>query len=80
MQYLDYIIVFVLVFVTDICYPFYLKSVARGHAIRASLWASFVSLTASVALIDYVGNPWLLVPSLLAAFTGTYVGMKLHLR
>ena len=72
----QYIITFLLVFVTDILYTYYLKAVANDKVLIASFWATACTFCAAVAAISYVEDHYMLIPSLLGAFTGTYVGMK----
>jgi len=73
---MDYVITFVAVFLTDILYVYFLKSVQNNQAVRASLWSVVVTLTASIAVINYTENHYTLIASLLGAFAGTYIGMK----
>ena len=73
---MDYVITFVAVFLTDILYVYFLKSVQNNRAVRASLWSVVVTLTASIAVINYTENHYTLIASLLGAFAGTYIGMK----
>ena len=63
-------------FATDILYTYYLKAVTGNKAVVASFWATACTFCASVAAINYVEDHYMLIPSLLGAFTGTYVGMK----
>ncbi|CAB5221201.1 hypothetical protein UFOVP240_104 [uncultured Caudovirales phage] len=67
---------FVLVFLTDVLYTYYLRSVADNKAILASFWATVVTFCAAVAAINYVEDHTMLIASLLGAFCGTYFGMK----
>ena len=73
---MDYVITFVAVFLTDILYVYFLKSVQNNQVVQASLWSVVVTLTASIAVINYTENHWTLIASLLGAFAGTYIGMK----
>jgi hypothetical protein len=71
-----YVETFLLVFLTDVLYTYYLKSVAKNKPLMASFWATVVTFCASVAAINYVEDHTMLVASLLGAFCGTYVGMR----
>ena len=73
---LDYIVTFLAVFFTDIIYTYYLKEVQNNNRLKASFWATVVTATASIAVINYTENHWMLIPSLLGAFAGTWFGMK----
>jgi general stress protein CsbA len=77
---IDYVVTFFAVFFTDIFYTSYLKAVQEEQTMRASLWAVVVFLIASIAVINYTSNYWLLIPAGLGAFSGTYVGMILRKR
>ena len=69
---------FFALFFTDIFYTYYLRAVQNEQATRASIWAVIVFIIASVAVIEYTTNHWLLIPAGLGAFCGTWVGMKLR--
>jgi hypothetical protein len=51
--------------------------VGNGEALGASFWAMPCYLLGSLAVISYTSNHWLLVPAMLGAFCGTWVGMKI---
>ena len=70
-----YIFTFFAVFVTDIIYTHFLRAVQHDRPIVASFWATVVTFTASVAVINYTSDHTHLIAALLGAFTGTYVGM-----
>jgi uncharacterized membrane protein YfcA len=74
----EYVFTFLALFVTDIFYTYYLKAVHNNQSIIASSWAVIVYITASVAVINYTTNHWLLIPAGLGAFCGTWVGMKIR--
>ncbi len=75
---LESIIAFVAMFVTDICWAVYVVSVKNDDAFRSSLWALFLFLCGSVAVIGYTSNPWLLIPAGAGAFAGTYAGVLMN--
>ena len=72
----DWLLTFFALFFTDILYTYYIKSVNERSALRASVLAVMVFLIASVAVIEYTTNHWLLIPACLGAFCGTYVSLK----
>ena len=72
----EYAVTFFAVFFTDIIYTYYLKSVQHNSVWKASFWATACTATASIAVINYTENHWMLIPSLLGAFAGTWFGMK----
>ena len=72
----EYIETFLLVFATDILYTYYLRAVTTNKVLWATFWSMVVTLTASIAVINYTENHRTLIASLLGAGAGTYVGMK----
>jgi hypothetical protein len=77
---IDAAITFTLVFLINIFYTKYLKAVQNNLAFNASAWSAVINIAASIAAINYVENHWLLVPSCLGSFAGTYASMKLEKR
>jgi hypothetical protein len=73
-----YLITFLAVFFTDAIYIYFLKSVQHNRPIVAALWSVVVTLTASVAVINYTTDHFALVFALLGAFFGTLLGMKIR--
>jgi uncharacterized membrane protein YfcA len=71
-----YISTFLAVALTDVLYVYFLKSVQNNKPLSASLWSVVVTFTASVAVINYTEDHLALIPALLGAFLGTYLGMK----
>ena len=71
-----YLETFLLVFATDILYTYYLRAVTTNKILWATFWSMVVTLTASVAVINYTENHWTLIASVLGAGAGTYVGMR----
>jgi hypothetical protein len=78
MTVLSFIITFVAVFVVDIFYTYYLKSVNENKALKAGFWGAVVWFIGSIAVIEYTANHWLLIPACIGAFFGTYVGIKIR--
>ena len=72
---LDYIITFFAIFLLDVVYTYYLRCVQHNNAMGASLWSIACYLLGSLAVINYTTNHWLLIPAIIGAFCGTYVGM-----
>lgn len=71
-----YLETFLLVFATDILYIYYVKAVTEHRIWWATFWSMLVTLTASIAVINYTENHYTLITSLLVAFAGMYIGMK----
>jgi hypothetical protein len=65
---------------TDIVYTLLLKSVQNDKPFAASIWASAITFLGGVAVINYTTNNMMIIPAVLGAFVGTYIGMKFHLK
>ena len=74
----EYIITFLAVFVTDTIYVNLVKSIQQDNPWRAAFWSVIVTLTASIAVINYTTDHLALIPALLGAFFGTYLGVKIR--
>ena len=74
---LAFIVTFFAVFVTDIINTYYIKAITEEKPVLASTWATIVTFTTSIAVINYIHDNTLLIAALLGAFTGTYVAMKI---
>jgi len=74
-----YIFTFVCMFVTDIVYTQLLKSVQNDKPFAASIWASAITFLGGVAIINYTNDNMMIIPAVLGAFVGTYVGMRYHI-
>lgn len=68
---------FVLVFSINVLYTRYLKAVSNNTILTASFWASSINIVAALASINYNKNHWLIIPSCIGAFVGTYVSLKI---
>jgi hypothetical protein len=74
-----YIFTFVCMFFTDIVYTQLLKSVQNDKPLASSIWASLITFLGGVAVINYTTDNMMIIPAILGAFAGTYVGMKFHI-
>jgi hypothetical protein len=72
---LDYVVTFFAVFATDLIYVYFVRSIQNNQPLQAGLWSVVVTFTASVAVINYTTDHWALIPALLGAFAGTWIGM-----
>ena len=72
---MDYAITFFAVFFLDIINAWYIKAISDERPFAASSWAVIVTILSSIAVINYVNDNIMLVPALLGAFVGTYVGI-----
>ena len=74
---IEYLTTFFAIFLLDIVYTYYLRCVQYDQALKASTWSVACYILGSVAVINYTTNHWLILPAIVGAFCGTFVGMKL---
>jgi uncharacterized membrane protein YfcA len=75
---MTYLITFIAVFLTDVLYIYFIKSIQDNRAVHAAFWSVVVTATASITVINYTENHWTLIPALAGAFFGTLVGMRVR--
>ena len=71
------LVTFILVILVNIFYVYYLNAVKNDKPWLASAWSSLTNLSLSIAGIMYVQNNWIIIPSCIGSFIGTYIGIKL---
>ena len=74
-----YIFTFLSMLVTDIVYTQLLKSVQNDKPFAASIWASLITFLGGVAIINYTNDNKMIIPAVLGAFIGTFIGMRYHI-
>lgn len=67
--------VFVVYIFFDILYALYVITVSRQQAIRASAISSVLYSLGAYGTMNYLHNPWYLVPLATGAFIGTYIAV-----
>jgi hypothetical protein len=67
-----------IVFVLDVAWARYTLSLAFDRPIAAGRNASFIYILSGAATINFVGDPWLLIPGAIGAFLGTVIGMMMR--
>jgi hypothetical protein len=70
--------VFIAMFVADLCWAFYIVKVENKQAGKASFWSVALFLAGAAGTINYVNNPYLLIPACLGVAYGTYVAIKIE--
>ena len=75
---MEYFFTFLAVFLLDIVYTYYLQAVQDNRPFLASIWSVACYIGGSVAVINYTNDHEQLIPALLGAFAGTYVGMRIR--
>ena len=77
---MDYVITFLAIFFLDIVNAWYIKAISDDKPFVASVWAIFVTLASCVAIINYTRDNMMIIPALVGAFVGTYVGIVIKRR
>lgn len=72
----QFILVFLAMMVTDICWTFYLISVEERKSIIAGLWAMALYVFGAFVVSSYVGNKWLIIAAALGSFAGTWLTIE----
>jgi hypothetical protein len=71
-------ITFVLVVLINIFYVYYLKSIKDNKPFAASAWSASINFASSVSAIFFVQENWIIIPSCMGSFIGTYIATKLE--
>lgn len=69
---------FLLVVLINVFYVYYLQCVKTNRPLAASSWSTGINLASSLAAIFFVQENWILIPSCIGSFVGTYLGMMLE--
>jgi uncharacterized membrane protein YfcA len=72
---MDWAVSFFALFFVDIGYVLYMQNVQKRKKIVASTFATSIFILNSVVIINFTENRTLLIPAIIGAFVGTYVGM-----
>jgi uncharacterized membrane protein YfcA len=72
---MDWAVSFFALFFVDIGYVLYMQNVQKRKKIVASTFATSIFILNSVVIINFTENKTLLIPAIIGAFVGTYVGM-----
>lgn len=68
--------VFVVYVFFDILYALYVLCVSRKQAFAASAISSVLYSLGAYGVMNYLHNPWYLVPLACGAFLGTYIAVR----
>ena len=71
--------VFLALVIIDILYAVYTKQVMKDRPAYSSLLAAGIYVINAIITINFVIDPWLLIPAGLGAFVGTYIGVKINI-
>ena len=72
---MDWAVSFFALFFVDIGYVLYMQNVQKRKKIVASTFATLIFILNSVVIINFTEDRILLIPAIIGAFVGTYVGM-----
>lgn len=73
------LIAFTAMFCLDVVFAFYTKSVVANKPVVAGLLASAIILCNTVMVLEVVHDQWMVVPTALGAFAGTWTAVRWHL-
>lgn len=68
--------VFVVYVFFDILYALYVICVSRKQALAASAISSVLYSLGAYGVMNYLDNPWYLLPLACGAFIGTYIAVR----
>lgn len=74
--HLSGLLVLASVFALDFLYARYTTAVTSQRRPVAGMYAAGIIVLSGYAAINYVNDPWMLVPAAIGAFFGTIAGMK----
>lgn len=77
---MNWLAMFAILFALDFVYSRWTMTVTEGHAAQASLWAALCYGLTGLATVQYVSDPWLLIPAVLGCMCGTYTAVKFKRR
>lgn len=75
--WIRFILVYLAVTLTDICWSMYFIETDNRNAMKAAFWSAFIILVSSYAITNYVFEKTYVIAAMLGAFTGTYITIKL---
>ena len=73
---LQWIIVFVCVFVSEVLWTFYIKYISIDDEHRSGLYAGYVMFFSGLATTLYVVSMWLLIPAVVSAYISTRLTVR----
>lgn len=72
-------IVFAALFVLDLVWAKYTAAITSHRAMVAGVYAAVIIALSGYAAINYVNDPWMLLPAMAGAFCGTVIGTRKEL-
>ena len=77
---MDYVVAFFAMFFLDVVNAWFIKAISDERPLMAGVWAVVVTFLSSVAIISYTIDNTMVIPALVGAFCGTYVGIVIRKR
>ena len=62
---------------SDIIWVFYIRRVSQGKALQGAASSAFIVLLGAFVVVSYVKNWLYIIPTLLGAFVGTFIAIKI---
>jgi hypothetical protein len=71
-----FIYVFFAMFITDVCWTFYLINVEERKSFAAGVWAMFLYMFGAFVVSSYVDDKALIIAAALGSFAGTFATIE----
>jgi hypothetical protein len=72
----QWLVMFTILFALDFVYAKWTQTITAGHATPAAGWAALCYALTGLATVQYVADPWLLIPAVLGCMCGTFAAVK----
>lgn len=70
---LEILLVFVVTFFSDVLWTLFIRHTAKGNALVSASTGAAIYVFNGLAVIVYVGNPYMLIPAAIGGFIGSYI-------
>lgn len=77
---IQFLTVFAAMFVTDVCWTFYLLSVESRKSVIAGMWAAALYIFGAFVVRSYVEDHTMIIAAALGSFAGTVATIEYKLR
>jgi hypothetical protein len=75
---MKFLFIFILVIFVDFIWTACIFHISKNNAIKASFYSVLLTLIGNIVTIIYVEDHWMIIPSALGAFIGTFLSVKLN--
>ena len=76
----QFILVFLAMFVTDVCWTLYLLAVESRKSVKAGLWAALLYIFGAFVVSSYVQDNSLIIAAAVGSFAGTVCTIEYKIR